>query len=151
MGRETRGEGERDSEEWEIDGEQESSQSKDKKRHWRRGGSEVVRERWRDSKRCLIKKRSFSCHHQESVCQPTASVSEKKGTETSSADSHTSNSIGTGGAGNKGWKEALKGRYHTQRDGCVAYDLEICKENHHFFWTTPQCDIHVLLRHLRNM
>lgn len=107
------GEGGRDSEEWEIDEERESSQSKDKKRHWRRRGSEVVRQRWRDSKRCLIKKRSFSCHHQESLCQPTASVSEKKRTETSSPDSLASNSIGTGDFRNKGRKKTLKSCYHT--------------------------------------
>lgn len=101
-------EGGRGSEEWEIDEERESSQSKDKKRHWRRGGSEVVRKRWRDSKRCLIKKRSFSCHHQESLCQPTASVSEKKRTETSSPDSLASNSIGTEDFRNKGGKKDFK-------------------------------------------
>lgn len=102
------GDGGRGSEEWEIDEERESSQSKDKKRHWRRGGSEVVRQRWRDSKRCLIKKRSFSCHHQESLCQPTASVSEKKRTETSSLDSLASNSIGTEDFRNKGRKKDFK-------------------------------------------
>lgn len=72
----------------------ECSQSRDKKRQEKWGGSETGSDR--DRKRCLIKKGSFSCHHQERLWQPAASVSEKKRQETSSPDSHTSRSIGTG-------------------------------------------------------
>lgn len=119
-------EGEDGSEEWGIDKGRESSQSKDKRRHWRRGGSAVVRERWRDSKEVFNKEEiiklspSEECLSASSLCQYQE--------ETGPSDSFTSSSTGTGDFKNQDRNGLLKGCYHAQDGRRAAYDLQITSE-----------------------